>query len=185
MALGFPSAKFPYVPVLTTSGTFDVPLKSAPSVNINSLVLIPLEALEWNKHISNWLCHEAVSCQDWALALESGRGGWWGRGVVPASHGARPSGFRAGGLQAPQSCPQSWNPESLLKGTYRQAHLVEDRAACDASSSGSRREASLSCPSAASQGSCPRLPPPLGSPQRWEASRDPAPWSARAPWAPR
>ena len=88
LSLGFPSAKFPYVPVLTTSGTFDAPLKSAPSVNINSLVLIPLEALEWNKHISNWLCHEAMSCQDWALALESGRGGWWGRGVVPASHGA-------------------------------------------------------------------------------------------------
>lgn len=31
-----------------TCGTFDVPLKFAPSVNTNSLVLIPLEAHEWN-----------------------------------------------------------------------------------------------------------------------------------------
>ena len=61
---------------LATSGTFDVPLKSAPSVNINSLVLIPLEAHEWNKHILNWLCHEVVSCQDWAPALGSRRGDW-------------------------------------------------------------------------------------------------------------
>lgn len=59
LALGFLSAEFPCVPVLTTSGVSDVPQKSAPSVNINSLVLIPLEAHEWNKHILSWLCHEA------------------------------------------------------------------------------------------------------------------------------
>lgn len=91
-----------------------------------------------------------------------------GVGVVPASHGGRPSGFQAGGLQAPQSCPQSWHPESLLKGTYRQPHLVEDRAARDVASSWSRREASLSRPSAASQGRCPRLPPPPGKPPEME-----------------
>ena len=76
---------------LATSGTFDVPLKSAPSVNINSLVLIPLEAHEWNKHILNWLCHEAVSCQDWELPVLGSRRGDWREGV-PASDGARPLG---------------------------------------------------------------------------------------------
>lgn len=95
-------SRVPCVPVLTTSGVSDVPQKSAPSVNINSLVLIPLEAHEWNKHILSWLCH-GVSCQDQALTLGDGRGGWWGWGEVPASHGGRPSGFRLVGSKPPEA----------------------------------------------------------------------------------
>lgn len=61
--------------VPTKSGTFDVPLKFAPSVNINSPALVPLEAHEWNKSIPNWLCCEAVGPPGWGSCFGEGRRG--------------------------------------------------------------------------------------------------------------
>lgn len=83
--LWFLSAKFADFPVLIASGTFDVPLEFAPSVNINSLVLIPLEAHEWNIPNRLTAVSKPWAHQDrpllWRKVSEAAR--------VPPSDGAR------------------------------------------------------------------------------------------------